>query len=216
MARPHSAAIVDVPAPIAAWLVSFGAIRDGNTVLNAHNQEIRQLRPSEWVDIQNGKVRTALPLPVAAHGRPAQRGAPRFGAGLPCATPARLERGTLTLSLPQQVGAILAKVFMAHGQPNPVPPMRDGEKAWRGAWPQCSTRLVPCARSACAVFRLSHSAHRCALFHQVMRLPFGCTTGMPSCLTCIRLASTSHRMSKRSWLLVVSAAAGATSSLRGP
>jgi hypothetical protein len=59
MSRPQSAAIVDVPAPIAEWLVSFGAIKDGSTVLNSQNQEIRQLRASEWVDVQNGKARAA-------------------------------------------------------------------------------------------------------------------------------------------------------------
>ena len=57
MARPQSAAIVDVPGAIAQWLVSFGAIKAGNTVLNSHGQEIRQLRAAEWVDIQNGKAR---------------------------------------------------------------------------------------------------------------------------------------------------------------
>jgi hypothetical protein len=30
---------------------------------------------------------------------------------------------------PQHVGNILAKVFVAHGQPNPVLPMRDGDEA---------------------------------------------------------------------------------------
>ena len=59
MARPHSAAIVDVPAAIAEWLVSFGAIKPGETVLNDRKQEIRQLRASEWVDVQNGKARAA-------------------------------------------------------------------------------------------------------------------------------------------------------------
>ena len=81
MARPHSAAIVDVPAPIAAWLVSFGAIRDGNTVLNAQNQEIRQLRASEWADIQNGKARTAR-AGARCGSRPARALAgPRLEAG---------------------------------------------------------------------------------------------------------------------------------------
>ena len=68
MSRPQSAAIVDVPAQIAAWLVSFGAIKDGPTVLNSHNHQIRQLRPSEWVDIQNGKARTARAAAAAPAG----------------------------------------------------------------------------------------------------------------------------------------------------
>ena len=144
MARPHSAAIVDVPAPIAAWLVSFGAIKDGNTVLNAQNQEIRQLRASEWVDIQNGKVWGPRWCPLRLTAGPRAWGA-ALGSRLPRAKPARCERRALTLARAQQVGTILAKVFVAHGQPNPVPPMRDGEQARRGALLQRSTPRAPCA-----------------------------------------------------------------------
>lgn len=77
MGRPQSAAIVDVPAPIAEWLVSFGAVKAGATVLDAQNREIRQLRASEWADVQNGKVRAACrpPPPGRRVGR-----APKLGA----------------------------------------------------------------------------------------------------------------------------------------
>ena len=33
------------------------------------------------------------------------------------------------MAAPQLVGTILAQVFVAHGQPNPVPPMREGDEA---------------------------------------------------------------------------------------
>ena len=81
MARPQSAAIVDVPAAVAEWLVSFGAIKAGPTVLNSHSQEIRQLRASEWVDVQNGKARAARSARRSAQCAQCAQCAPRSARG---------------------------------------------------------------------------------------------------------------------------------------
>jgi len=63
-----SAVIIDCPAAIAQWLVSFGAIRDGPTVMDERKEEIRQLKPKEWADVQNGKV-SAAAAPARARVR---------------------------------------------------------------------------------------------------------------------------------------------------
>ena len=197
MSRPQSAAIVDVPAPIAAWLVSFGAIKDGSTVLNDKNKEIRQLRPSEWVDIQNGKARSAHAAARCVGGLAAWGPTLGSGASVRYARTCVFARRADCVR-PQQVGTILAKVFVAHGQPNPVPPMRDGAQAWRGALPRPRSTLQSRALTPSPPTRPS-----C----QAMKLPFGCTTGTRWCRTCTLLALTLRRTSKRSWLPAVSAAA---------
>jgi hypothetical protein len=58
----RSGAIVDVPVGVAEWLVSFGVIKAGASILDGRGRHIRQLRAEEWVDVQNGKVRAWMRL----------------------------------------------------------------------------------------------------------------------------------------------------------
>ena len=49
-----TAAVVDVPQTVADWLVTFGVLHHGKTVMNAKGEHLRQISGAEWAPVASG------------------------------------------------------------------------------------------------------------------------------------------------------------------
>lgn len=49
-----TAAVVDVPQTVADWLVTFGVLHHGKTVLNTKGEHLRQISGKDWAAVQSG------------------------------------------------------------------------------------------------------------------------------------------------------------------
>ena len=62
-------AVVDVPQQVADWLVTYGVLRHGQSVMTAKGEQVRQVTGAEWSTVQNGfSVGKVLSDHFAKHG----------------------------------------------------------------------------------------------------------------------------------------------------
>jgi hypothetical protein len=62
-------AVVDVPQQVADWLVTYGVLRHGQSVMTAKGEQVRQVTGAEWSKVQSGfSVGKVLSDHFAKHG----------------------------------------------------------------------------------------------------------------------------------------------------